>query len=252
MSILVVEDNPVSAKVVDHILKKRGYETIVVHSGEGALKHLQSDPQIELIITDVVMPGMDGLTLISEIRKKPEWKDTPVIVCTIMADLETVRKAAEAGCRHYVLKPIKAAQLLEKISETIAHERPVLKEKGAVMLELGLDGDAYRQILADFGALVNDSIGRLESISAGKRDSRISVTLADLSEAASLVGAERVKGVFERYMIIHNGKAELNDEGSACPLLLKELKLLSRFLPSVPPASPPESPREERKRDEAG
>ncbi len=252
MSILIVEDNPVTVRVIDHILKKRGYDIIVVNSGEDALEQLQSNPQIELIMTDVMMPGMNGLELISEIRKKPEWKDTPIIVCTVMADVETVRKAAEVGCRHFAVKPIKPAQLLEKISETIVREIPVLKEKEAVMSELGLDGKAYHQILVDFAELVNDSIGHLETVLAGKRDSRISVKLADLSEGASLVGAERLKRVFGKHMTLHDGKAELDEEGSGYPLLLRELKLLSRSLPPVPPPSSPESPPKERKKEKSG
>ena len=79
-----------------------------------------------------------------------------------------------------------------------------------------------------------------------------SVKLADLSEGASLVGAERLKRVFDKHMTLRDGKAELDEEGSGYPLLLKELKLLSRSLPPVPPPSSPESPPKERKKEKSG
>ena len=198
-----------------------------------------------------MMPEMDGLELINRIKGKPEWKDTPVIVCTVMADVETVKKSAEAGCRHYVLKPIKAAQLLDKVRETIDHEKPILKEKKTVMIELGLDGNSYDQILGEFVALVNDSIVHLERGSAEKPDSQISMKLASLYEGASLVGAERVKKAFDRHIDINERKFKFSDEDSAYPLVLKELKILRGSLPSINPPTPTATSHEDEKKDDA-
>jgi two-component system chemotaxis response regulator CheY len=52
------------------------------------------------------MPEMNGLELLNEIKKHPEWRNIPVIMCTSLSDIDTVKKAAKAGCRHYILKPI--------------------------------------------------------------------------------------------------------------------------------------------------
>jgi CheY-like chemotaxis protein len=247
MSILIVEDNPASAKIIDLNLKKNGYVTIVVHSGKDALRCLDSNPEIELIISDLMMPEMDGLELINKIKGKPGWKDTPVIMCTSMADVETVKKAAEAGCRHYVLKPIRAAHLLEKVRETMDHEKPILKEKELVMSELELDSDVYEGILKEFSALVNDAIAHLEKMSEDRPDSQASLRLASLSETASLVGAERVKRVFDKLLVFHDGKIQWNDKDSGYPLLLKELKALKQSLPSDHAPTPAASPHEEEK-----
>jgi len=251
MAILIVDDNPVSAKVIDLILKKNGYDTIVVHSGKDALQYLESNVQIELIISDIMMPEMDGLELINKIKGKPEWKDTPVIVCTVIADVETVKKSAEAGCRHYVLKPIKAAQLLEKVRETVENEKPILKEKKTVMFELGLDSNSYDQILGEFAALVNDSIVHLERVSAEKPDSQISMRLASLYEGASLVGAERAKKAFDRYIAVDERKFKFSDEDSGYPLVLRELKILKGSLPSITFPTPTASSHEDEKKDDA-
>ena len=251
MAILIVDDNPVSAKVIDLNLRKNGYETIVVDSGKDALQCLESNPQIELIISDIVMPEMDGLELIAKIKGKPEWKDTPVIVCTVMADVETVKKSVEAGCRHYVLKPIKASQLLEKVRETIDHEKPILKEKKIVMSDLGLDTNAYNQILREFAALVNGSIVHFEGGSAEKPDPQLSMRMASLYEGASLVGAERLKKVFERHIEIDDGRVIFKDEASGYPLILRELTILKGSLPSIDSPPPPASSHEDERSDEA-
>jgi two-component system, chemotaxis family, chemotaxis protein CheY len=247
MSILIVDDNPVSAKLIDLILRKTGYDTIVVHSGKDALQHLESNSQTELIISDVVMPEMDGLELIKRVKERPEWKETPVLICSVMADVETIKRCVEAGCRKYVLKPIKAAQLLEKVRETIAYEKPTLKEKKMVLSEIGIDSNAYEQILREFAAQVNESIVHLERAAAEKPDSQLSTKLASLYEGASLVGAERLKMVLDRHVSIDSRNVTLHNEDSGYPLILRELNLLKSSLPSINPPIPTAPPHDGEK-----
>ena len=95
MTILIVDDNTVSAKIIEFNLSKHGYETIYAKSGKDAIECLQSNLAIKLVITDILMPEMTGLELLYEIRNHPEWKNIPVIMCTSLSDIDTVKKAGK-------------------------------------------------------------------------------------------------------------------------------------------------------------
>lgn len=248
MSILIVEDNPVSAKIIEFNLQKHGYQTSIAQTGGEALECLESTPEIRLIITDIMMPEMDGLELLKKIKEHSEWKGIPIIMCTCLSDVETVKKAGEAGCRHYVLKPIKAVHLLEKVREALEDEKPVLKEKNRVMSELGLDAGSYEGAAEAFATLVDDMILLLEKQIEGESISGISIDLSNLSEGAFLMGAERVKRVLDK-VATHNEGVELEVECPEYNLLLRELKILKRALPSPPPSVTP-CPEREIKDDE--
>lgn len=122
MSILIVDDNRVSCKIVDLNLRKHGYETLIAYSGKDALEALSSHDDIDLVVADVKMPEVDGLELLRRMRENQAWAGIPVIMCTVVAAMETVHQAAELGCRHYMLKPINAGQFIQKV-------RQILNEK---------------------------------------------------------------------------------------------------------------------------
>jgi CheY-like chemotaxis protein len=104
MSILIVEDNPVSAKLVDQTLKKYDFETIMASNGVEAFEIISKNPSsIEIVITDVMMPEMDGLILADKIKTSQLYEHIPVIICTAFQDAENIKKAAAIGCRHYLL-----------------------------------------------------------------------------------------------------------------------------------------------------
>ena len=115
MSILIVDDNRVSCKIVDLNLRKHGYETLIAYSGKEALEVLESHDDIDLVVTDIKMPDLDGLELLRRMRENKTWVDIPVIMCTVVAAMETVHQAAALGARHYMLKPINAGQFIQKV-----------------------------------------------------------------------------------------------------------------------------------------
>ena len=119
MSILIVEDDPVSSRILELTLRGHGYQTIAARTGNEALECLSSTPDIQLIMADIMMPEMNGLELLGKIKEHPEWKKIPVVMCTALADSKTVEKAAELGCRHYVTKPIHVGSMLRKVHEAL-------------------------------------------------------------------------------------------------------------------------------------
>ena len=87
-----MEDNPVNAKVLEINLQKNGYQTILAQTAKDALEHLTCTPEIQLIISDIMMPEMDGLEFIKKVKEHSEWKNIPIIMCSPLADMKTVKK----------------------------------------------------------------------------------------------------------------------------------------------------------------
>ncbi len=115
MTILIVEDNKASARFIEIILQKDDYQTVKAYNAATALGILTDRSDIQLIIADIVMPRIDGIELIEEIRKNPLWTDIPIIMCSSLRDMETIKKALKSGGNYYMIKPLKKAALLEKI-----------------------------------------------------------------------------------------------------------------------------------------
>src|SRR5215813_7036139 len=119
VSILVVDDEPDVAELFRQRFRREARQgTYVMHfagSGEDALSKLNEgvDPQLIVILSDINMPGMDGLTLLGEIkRRRPEL---PVMMVTAYGDDERRRHAAEAGAHQFLSKPVDFDQLKEEL-----------------------------------------------------------------------------------------------------------------------------------------
>lgn len=117
--ILIVDDSPTELHVVQSILDKNGFQTSTADSGEtGIAAALRDRP--DLILMDVVMPGMNGFQATRKLRKNASTADIPVIVVT-SKDQETDRIwALRQGARDYVVKPVQAQSLIGKIKEQLA------------------------------------------------------------------------------------------------------------------------------------
>ncbi len=223
MLVLIAEDNPVSAKIIEHTLKKHGYQTLVASNGEKALECLESVLEIELVVTDVLMPQVDGIELVRRMKERPEWRGIPVVMCTSKADLETVKKVAALGCRHYVVKPIRADPLLQKIQHALAQrnaQRDVLENPYKVISQLGIDRQSYAEIARTLLGLLDQKVPLLEKqIKGGGRDP---LDFKDLIEGVLLLGAERVA----RILRLEGSSEQGEVSWEKYPWLLRELKVL--------------------------
>jgi two-component system, cell cycle response regulator DivK len=103
--ILVIEDCPVNLKLTRLLLVSEGYRVLTAHSGEQALEVLHNYHP-DLILADIQMPGMDGLTLTRHIKHDERTCQMPVIALTALAMVGDMEKALDAGCDGYLAKPI--------------------------------------------------------------------------------------------------------------------------------------------------
>ncbi len=109
-NVMVVEDNEKNRKLMRVVLKAKGYNVIEAASGEDALNILRNQKP-DIILMDIQLPGIDGITLIKQIKGTSVLKDTPIIAVTAYAMKGDEEKIMEAGCDAYVSKPINTQEL---------------------------------------------------------------------------------------------------------------------------------------------
>lgn len=117
-TILVVDDSASLRQVVGIALKGAGYEVIEACDGRDALGKLTGQ-KIHLIISDVNMPNMDGITFVAESKKLPAYKFTPVIMLTTESGENKKTAGQAAGAKAWVVKPFQPAQMLSAVSKLI-------------------------------------------------------------------------------------------------------------------------------------
>lgn len=118
--ILIVDDSAAIRQSISFILAQEGYETIEASDGAEAFKTLGSIDAIDLIITDINMPNMDGIELIRKTRELPKFKFTPILVLTTESQGSKMNEGKEAGATGWIVKPFNADKLLgivKKVAE---------------------------------------------------------------------------------------------------------------------------------------
>ncbi|CAG0982833.1 Chemotaxis protein CheY [Burkholderiales bacterium] len=117
-TVLIVDDSASLRQVVNLTLKTAGYEVIEACDGRDALAKLDG-AKVHLIISDVNMPTMDGISLLKEVKKHPSYKFTPVIMLTTEAGEGKKQEGQAAGARAWVVKPFQPQQMLAAVSKLI-------------------------------------------------------------------------------------------------------------------------------------
>lgn len=104
ISILIVEDDPAVATMLDMTFSLEGYATEVVTGGAAAVTRLQGSP-VDVVVLDVMMPEVDGLEVLRALRTLPAWDETRVIVSTALASDADLWAGWSAGADYYLTKP---------------------------------------------------------------------------------------------------------------------------------------------------
>jgi CheY-like chemotaxis protein len=117
-TILIVDDNPTNLKLAAEVLEYEGHTIARARDAEEALevlKHTKPD----LILVDIQMPGMDGLTLTRLLKANPSHQHIPIVAMTAFAMKGDEEKASEAGCYSYITKPIETRKLPNQVAEIL-------------------------------------------------------------------------------------------------------------------------------------
>jgi putative nucleotidyltransferase with HDIG domain len=144
--ILVVDDEEAVRAIVSALLERGGYATTLVENAEDALMRLAQDPDYDLVLSDIMMPGTDGLSLLDQICT--DHPGMPVVMCSAVNDIHIATNAFRRGAIDYLLKPFEKAELESVVMRAIEHGR------------LGKQNAVYRHNLE---AIVAARTGRLRS-----------------------------------------------------------------------------------------
>jgi adenylate cyclase len=117
-TILVVDDTPQNIKVLDAILSPRGYTVVSAASGAEALQKVQSDVP-DLILLDILMPGMSGYEVAQRLRADPTTRLLPIVMVTALGAQEEKVKAIESGADDFLTKPVNQLELLARVKSLL-------------------------------------------------------------------------------------------------------------------------------------
>jgi DNA-binding response OmpR family regulator len=118
--VLVVDDNQDVRELIVHILNADGFHVYAAIDGENALAILNSNP-VDLVLLDVMMPGMSGLDVLKEIRtgSNKKIREVPVMMITAMSSTDDVDQALAIGANSYVVKPFRGTTIREKVRKIL-------------------------------------------------------------------------------------------------------------------------------------
>jgi two-component system chemotaxis response regulator CheY len=116
--IMVVDDSASLRQVVSIALKGAGYDVVEASDGKDALSKLKGQ-KVHLIISDVNMPNMDGITMVKEIKKLPNYKFTPIMMLTTESEERKKMEGKAAGAKAWLVKPFQPPTMLNAVSKLV-------------------------------------------------------------------------------------------------------------------------------------
>ena len=120
--ILVAEDDPDVRKMLEHLLRALG-DVVVAKDGQEALEAALAGPRPDVIVTDIMMPRMDGLTLARNLKQHPQLANVPLVMLTAKTGPRDVIAGINAGARFYVTKPFKTEELVAKVRKALGQKK---------------------------------------------------------------------------------------------------------------------------------
>ena len=117
--VMVVDDEPDIVKIVQISLELANYEIIEAYSGEECLEKLEKDRPPELILLDIMMPGISGYETCEKIRGNDKYKDVKIVMLTAKGQKGDAEEGLKAGADDYIIKPFDPYELIEQVKEIL-------------------------------------------------------------------------------------------------------------------------------------
>lgn len=206
-TILLCEDNSVNQRVMRAILEKQGHSVIIAGDGYAALKALEEMP-VDLVLMDVQMPEMDGITAAKLIREKEQWRNLPIVAITAHAMNGDRERCLQAGMTGYISKPVAPKALVDTVRDQLegkfevycstntmiamaqGHPEPVDRQLAAKLM--GPDRELMNSMTALFLQLAPERIQKLQLAAARLDSFGLRSHAEKLSTAAERIAAVEV------------------------------------------------------------
>ncbi|MFP4466196.1 MAG: response regulator transcription factor [Candidatus Goldiibacteriota bacterium] len=117
--VMVVDDEPDIVKIVQISLELANYEIIEAYSGEECLEKLEKDRPPELILLDIMMPGISGYEACKKIRGNDKYKEVKIVMLTAKGQKGDAEEGLKAGADDYIIKPFDPYELIEQVKEIL-------------------------------------------------------------------------------------------------------------------------------------
>ncbi len=160
--ILIVEDSPTQAELLKFLLEKNEYQVWVAYNGREALDMITKNGTPALVISDIVMPEMDGYELCRHIKKDQNLKDIPVILLTSLSDSKDVLKGLECGADNFITKPYDEKYILSRVQYMLANRQIRERDKLEMGIKMFFWGQEY-YITAERQQILNLLISTYET-----------------------------------------------------------------------------------------
>lgn len=214
---MVVEDSKSQALILKSLLKKHDYKVRDYQDGISAYKAALEEPPI-LILSDILMPGMDGYELCEKVKSTKELKDIPIILLTTLQDSMDIIKGLQAGSDNFITKPFDAKYLLSRINYLLANRELRYQGTSDMVLEIVFNGQKYainserKQILDLLLSVYENAI---------QQNHELTETQAELRRSNEhLISMNRDLEAFS-YTISHDLRTPLNHISMSAQLLRK-------------------------------
>jgi len=237
-SVLIVEDTPVNLKVIQFIMQRAGFDVRTATSAEEALEVLKYFRPC-VVLTDIQLPGMDGLELIKRLKSNPDTSNTIVLALTAFAMKSDEQKAFDAGCDGYITKPIDTRTFPNLIRRYIApsHETPT-NVASASTLDAARTDFSLRNIQQSFVAEgIRQSERFINTLDAGFDDSEARIAAHRWVGAAGQIGYPEIAKTARQLEVL----LQESSSGSMASIregLLQLVQLFSEALEANRPVAP--------------
>lgn len=219
VEILIVEDSPTQALCLEGALEEASYKVTIARDGQEALEYLK-EHRPTLIISDIVMPGMDGYELCRLVKADKALEDTPVLLVTSLSDPADILKGLQCGADNFITKPYQERELLSRIQYLLVNRELRHRSAAGLGVEIFFGGRKHF-LTAERMQIIDMLISSFETAVTSKLEvDRVNRQLTQLNEQLVQEVAERKKSEQEKERLI----GELQQA-------LAEVKKLSGLLP---------------------